>query len=266
MAALVQAHDLVFRYAASGDDATAVLRGINLSIEAGTTLGLIGPNGGGKTTLVRLLLDELRPGRGTIRIAGLSPRQAVARGDLIGYLPQSPKLARDLAIDLRQLVRTGLAGKTGFLRPEIKADLAFADHLLDRVGLADLAHRPIAQTSGGQLQRALIARALVARPRLLVLDEPTVGIDAAGQTAFLSLINSLKTELGLTILFVSHDLRAVTAISDRVACLNGTIHEHECRPQPYEAAACDLELTVRESARVGHRPANLVPLPVGEVR
>jgi zinc transport system ATP-binding protein len=266
MSALVQAHDLVFRYAASGDDATAVLRGINLSIEAGTTLGLIGPNGGGKTTLVRLLLDELRPGRGTIRIAGLSPRQAVARGDLIGYLPQSPKLARDLAIDLRQLVRTGLAGKTGFLRPETKADLAFADHLLDRVGLADLAHRPIAQTSGGQLQRALIARALVARPRLLVLDEPTVGIDAAGQTAFLSLINSLKTELGLTILFVSHDLRAVTAISDRVACLNGTIHEHECRPQPYEAAACDLELTVRESARVGHRPANLVPLPVGEVR
>lgn len=242
MSALVDVRNLSFGYG-SAVSSGPVLRGISLSIETGTTLGLIGANGGGKTTFVRLLLDELRPAGGSITIAGLPPRQAVRRGDLIGYLPQHPKLARDLAIDLRQLVRLGLAGKTGLLRPESSADLAFADHLLDRVGLASLARRPIGDVSGGQLQRALIARALVARPKLLVLDEPTVGIDAQGQADFLALITALKQEMSLTVLFVSHDLRAVTSISDRVACLNQTLHEHAAHPRPYDSTGCDLEIS-----------------------
>ncbi|MGN6507389.1 MAG: metal ABC transporter ATP-binding protein [Tepidisphaeraceae bacterium] len=241
MSSLIEISDLNFSYA--GEPA---LCGIHLSVEAGTTLGLIGPNGGGKTTLLKLLLGLLKPQSGIIRIAGLTPRQAVARGDLIGYLPQKANLAGSFPLNVRQLVRLGLAGKTGFLRPHAKEDLAFVERLIEQVGLAGLAERPIAQLSGGQLQRALIARALAPRPKILVLDEPTTGIDTRGQREFVELIARLKQELGLTLLFVSHDLRAVTSISDRVACLNVHLHYHDTpRHMPtdlvFQMFACDLE-------------------------
>ena len=203
------------------------LCGITLPVEAGTTLGLIGPNGGGKTTLVKLLLGLLKPQQGTITVAGLPPKKAVARGDLIGYLPQKPKLATHFPLDVRRLVTLGLAGKTGLLRPYEKADLAFVDELIDRVGLSPLASRPVQDLSGGQLQRVLIARALAPRPRVLVLDEPTTGIDVAGQRDFVKLVQRLKTELGLTLVLVSHDLRSVSAVADRVACLNVHLHYHD---------------------------------------
>jgi zinc transport system ATP-binding protein len=223
-----------------------VLKGINLRIDSGATLGLIGPNGGGKTTLIRLLLGMIHPTRGDIRIAGLNPRQAVARGDLVGYLPQRPRVPSSFPISVRQLVRLGLAGKTGMLRSHAPGDLEFAESLLRRVGMIDLANQPVQSLSGGQLQRALIARALAARPRLLLLDEPTTGIDRGGQQQFIEFIVELKKELDLTIVFVSHDLRAVSSISDRIACLNQTLHYHDVPDHlpadlVYQMFACDLE-------------------------
>ncbi len=223
-----------------------VLKHISLEIEQGTTLGLIGPNGGGKTTLIRLLLGLLRPTRGAIRIAGLSAREAVRRGDVIGYLPQSQRVPSRLPLSVRQVVPLGLAGKTGVLRGYRRDDLDFADALLDRVGVADMADRPIGALSGGELQRVYIARALAPRPRLLVLDEPTTGIDRGGQQRFIEFIQSLKAELGLTMVFVSHDLRAVSSISDRIACLNRTLHYHDVPDHlpadlVYRMFACDLE-------------------------
>ena len=240
VSALIDIRDLDFAYGRE-----PALCGITLPVEAGTTLGLIGPNGGGKTTLVKLLLGLLRPQRGSIEIFGLPPRKAVARGDLIGYLPQKPKLAAKFPLDVRRLVTLGLAGKTGLLRPHAKDDLAFVDEMIDRVGLAKFAHRPVQDLSGGQLQRVLIARALAPRPRVLVLDEPTTGIDTIGQRDFVALIARLKTELGLTMIFVSHDLRAVTAVSDRVACLNVHLHYHDTpRHLPADVAmemfGCDV--------------------------
>jgi zinc transport system ATP-binding protein len=241
MAALVDIAGLDFAYGAQ-----TVLERINLSVEAGTTLGLIGPNGGGKTTLIRLLLGLLEPTAGTIRVAGLAPRQAIRRGDLIGYLPQNPQLPGQLPLSVRQAVRLGLAGKTGMLRPYAADDLAFAESLLERVGIAPLADKPVGSLSGGQLQRAFIARALAPRPRLLVLDEPTTGIDRGGQQQFIEFIQSLKREMELTVIFVSHDLRAVSAISDRIACLNATLHYHDVPDHlpadlVYRMFACDLE-------------------------
>src|SRR5687767_9943937 len=203
MAPLVEISDLDFGYGRQ-----PVLSGINLRIDAGTTLGLIGPNGGGKTTLIRLLLGLLEPAGGSIHVAGLSPAKAIRRGDLIGYLPQSPSNTSRLPLSVRQLVRLGLAGKTGLLRKVAREDLDFADALLERVGIADLADRPVSALSGGELQRVYIARALAPRPRLLLLDEPTTGNDRAGQQRFIEFIHSLKSELGLTMVFVSHDLRA----------------------------------------------------------
>jgi zinc transport system ATP-binding protein len=204
-----------------------VLKQIDLAVQPGATLGLIGPNGGGKTTLIRLLLGLIQPTRGTIQISGLDPVAAVRRGDIVGYLPQNPNLPANFPLNVRQLVRLGLAGKTGMLRSHAPDDLQFVEQLIARVGLSDACDEPVGQLSGGQLQRALIARALAPRPKLLLLDEPTTGIDRAGQLRFIEFLEALRRDLNLTVVFVSHDLRAVTSICDRIACLNVTLHYHD---------------------------------------
>ncbi len=223
-----------------------VLKHVTLDIEQGATVGLIGPNGGGKTTLIRLLLGLLHPTRGQIRIAGLTPRDALRRGDVVGYLPQSQRVPSSLPLSVRQIVRMGLTGKTGMLRSHAKGDLAFAEELMGLVGIDELADVPVSTLSGGQFQRVLIARALAPRPKLLLLDEPTTGIDRSGQQRFIESIQELKTRLGLTVIFVSHDLRAVSAVSDRIACLNLTLHYHDVPEHlpsdlVYRMFACDLE-------------------------
>ncbi|MEO6436798.1 MAG: ATP-binding cassette domain-containing protein, partial [Tepidisphaeraceae bacterium] len=151
-----------------------------------------------------------------------------------------------LPISARQVARLGLVGKTGLLRSYATADLAFVDELLAMLGITELADAPIGALSGGQLQRVLIARALAARPKILLLDEPTTGIDRIGQQHFLESITHLKQRLGLTIVFVSHDLRAVSSISDRIGCLNLTLHYHDVPEHlppdlVYRLFACDLE-------------------------
>lgn len=242
MPALVQINHLEFAYPQRG----LTLRHIDLEIPRGSILGLIGPNGGGKTTLIKLLLGLLKPTSGTIAIDGLSPRHAVNRGDVIGYLPQTPALPDSFPINVRQLIHLGLAGKTGFFRSYSPDDLKFVDSLIERIGLTDLMDRPVGELSGGQMQRALIARALAPRPKLLLLDEPTTGVDSAGQKHFIEFMQQLRQELGLTIVFVSHDLRAVSAMSDRIACLHETLHYHDTPDHlpaelVYRMFACDLE-------------------------
>src|SRR3954470_11416142 len=114
---------------------TLVLKHIHLPIETGSTLGLIGPNGGGKTTLIRLLLGLLTPTRGSITIAGLPPKKAIAAGNILGYLPQNPSVTPHFPLSVRQAVRLGLAGKTGMLKPYSPDDLDFTESLLIQVGL-----------------------------------------------------------------------------------------------------------------------------------
>ncbi len=202
MEELIQIENLDFAYRDS-----LVLKHVSLSVPPGTTLGLIGPNGGGKTTLIRLLLGLLKPTRGSIRIAGLSAVQAVKRGDIVGYLPQTPSVPQSIPLNVRQLVRLGLVGKTGMLHGYSTDDLRFVESLMDLVGIAGLATTPIGDLSGGQLQLALIARALAPRPRILLLDEPTTGIDHLAQQRFIESLQKLKREMNLTVVLVSHDLR-----------------------------------------------------------
>jgi zinc transport system ATP-binding protein len=222
------------------------LKHVSLQVEAGSTLGLIGPNGGGKTTLMRLILGLHEPTRGTITVNGVTPRQAVRRGDVIGYLPQKAQFPSTVPLSVRQAVRLGLVGKTGMLRAYGKEDVAFAEYLMSKLGVSDLADQPVGRLSGGQAQRVLIARALAPRPKILLLDEPTTGIDRSGQQRFIESVLKLKEDLGLTLVFCSHDLRAVASISDRIACLNVTLHYHDV-PHRMPAAlalemfACDLE-------------------------
>jgi zinc transport system ATP-binding protein len=204
-----------------------VLKNIAMSVSPGTILGMIGPNGGGKTTLLKLLLGLLSPTHGSITIAGMTPDRAVRRGDVIGYLPQAPRAPGEFPISVRQFVRLGLAGKIGLMGKESLDDLRHSDGLLDQVGIRALADAPIGSLSGGELQRAHIARALAARPSILLLDEPTTGIDHAGQAQFIQFIADLKRLGALTVILVSHDLSTVAKMCDRLACLNLTLHYHD---------------------------------------
>jgi len=202
------------------------LRGITLRVEHGERLGVLGPNGGGKSTLVRLLCGLLEPTEGIVRVFGRAPAEA-ARLGYVGFVAQHARTEHRLPISGREVVLQPLACGVAPWR-RIPAELrARADHAIDTVGAQDYADRPFTALSGGQKQRLLIARAVAPRPRLLVLDEPTTGIDAAGQRTFAELIARLGESFGLAIVTVSHELRTVAATSDRVACLGRTLHFHD---------------------------------------
>lgn len=203
------------------------LRDVTLHVERGCNLGIIGPNGGGKTTLLKIILGLLTDFSGNVHITGLPPEVVCKRGDVVGYVAQKATFEPRFPFTVRQVVRMGLVGKSGLLHRYAKADKDHVEYLLEQLDLQDLADRPIAQMSGGQQQRVLIARALAPQPSILLLDEPTVGVDVAGQRRFADLIHRLHETLGLTVLVVSHDLRAVAGTCGKVAVLSRTIHYHD---------------------------------------
>lgn len=211
---ILEIHRLDYAYAER-----LVLKHIDLALAPLSTLGIVGPNGGGKTTLLQLLVGQFQPTRGEILIDGLTPLQAIRRGDVIGYLPQRPQLNVDVPLSCHQVLQLC----------SIASDCRRCHHLLEAVGLDDLVNEPIRSLSGGQLQRLLIAQALINAPRLLILDEPTTGIDVASRTQFIRLIEQLRQELKLTIVIASHDLHTLKVLCDDVACLNVTLHLHHRR-------------------------------------
>jgi zinc transport system ATP-binding protein len=181
----------------------SVLRDVSLAVQPGEIVTILGPNGSGKSSLLRVLLGITPPSAG----------QVVQRAGLrAGYVPQ--KLAIERAMPLTLLRFLSLPRRV----PNARAQAA-----LDRVGLNGMAQAQMAALSGGQLQRAMLARALLADPELLVLDEPTQGLDQPGEATFYRLIEGLRAQTGAAVLMVSHDLHVVMAASDRVICLNGHI-------------------------------------------
>ncbi len=171
------------------------------------------------------MLGLLHPGAGRATVFGLTPEEARRRG-LVGYVPQKVEAELAFPMSVREVVTLGATWRVPAWRPTPSDVKMRVDQMLRLTGIADLAERPIGTLSGGQMQRAMIARALAAAPRMLALDEPTVGIDAAGQQQFAALLREIHRTLGVTILIISHDLRAVAAGSDRVACLARRLHSH----------------------------------------
>jgi len=215
---IVQIDRLYFHY--NGQE---VLTDINLTVNMGDFVSIIGPNGGGKTTLVKLVLGLLKPSRGTIRINGKAPAQ---NGTVIGYVPQYLNHNFNFPASVMDVVMMGKysPGKR-FLFRNRRKDREEALATLGQLGMADHAGRKITDLSGGQRQRVLIARALVTDPELLVLDEPTASLDTKGQTDFFSLLKELNKKL--TIMVVSHDLLIVAAYAKSIACVNKRLHYHE---------------------------------------
>jgi zinc transport system ATP-binding protein len=184
----------------------AVLRSVDLEVEQGEFVAIAGPNGGGKTTLLRLVLGLERPTAGRVDV----------HARRIGYLPQRAQAAVDAPITVRELVATGRASRTRLVGPLTRADRDAVHRALGRVGLDDRADRRLSTLSGGQQQRAFIAKALAGEPDLLVLDEPTAGVDAESQEAVAGLLAELRRDLGVTILYVSHEFGAVERFVERI--------------------------------------------------
>ncbi len=200
---------------------TPALEDINLSIEEHDFLGIIGPNGGGKTTLLKVILGLIKPTQGRVSVLGRDPH--LSRG-LIGYVPQHNLFDRDFPISVWDVTLMGRHGNAGLLRRYRREDRAAARSALGTVGMLDHADRQMGKLSGGEQQRVLIARALASEPRLLLLDEPTASVDATIQTEFYDLLDELKQRMAVVL--VSHDISAISVHVDKIACLNRQLFHH----------------------------------------
>jgi len=192
-----------------------VLAGVDLAVAPGEFVAIAGPNGGGKTTLVRLILGLERPQAGYVRLLG-EPAHRLSSRSSVAYLPQRARLGVAAPATVREVVAAGRLPQARLLGPLRRADRAIVDQSIARVGLTEHADEPLRTLSGGQQQRAFIAKALAAEPSVLVLDEPTTGVDVEAQEALAELLDRLHRELAVTVLYVSHEFGAVEQFVERL--------------------------------------------------
>lgn len=201
-----------------------VLYNIDLDINDGVFLGIVGPNGSGKTTLLRVIIGLVKPFRGKVIVFGEEPQKLTKEG-VFGYLPQHQNIDPSFPLTALDVVMMGLP-RRGMFRRNSKDDRDRAREMLSIMGMDGYEGRLFGSLSGGQQQRVSIARALASRPRILVLDEPSTGIDVVGQEDFYHLLRGLQRKFNLTIIMVSHDIGTITTYVDEIACLNRTLHYH----------------------------------------
>lgn len=206
-----------FRY-----QSVPVLENITLAVREGEFLGLVGPNGGGKSTLLKLMMGLISPDSGSVKVFGTTPHKARPH---LGYVPQFARFPSDFPITVEETVLMGRLQKNRLWQRYTRADRHAARTALEETGVAEFSDRPIDQLSGGQLQRVLIARALASEPDLLLLDEPTASVDSHQEKGVFDLFKELNKRM--SIIVISHDIGFITDYVDRVACLNKEILCHE---------------------------------------
>jgi len=243
---VIQIRDLTVAY-----DKDIVLENISLDVEERDFLAIIGPNGGGKSTLLKLILGVNKVQKGSISVFGEPPHKGLSR---IGYVPQNTNINTDFPIKVIEVV---LMGHEGEKRKPLfgygKGEIACAMGALGQVGMEAFMDRRIGDLSGGQRQRVMIARALCAHPQLLILDEPTSSIDVTGQEQIYTLLKELSSELG--ILVVSHDLSVITRYADKVLYVNRHSYLHDLHDTPIHLQTpegehfCEVELMQRLAER-----------------
>jgi zinc transport system ATP-binding protein len=243
---LVRLENVSFAYGS-----VPALEDVSFDVEDGEFVGLVGPNGGGKSTVLRIILGLLAPDSGRVRVLGDAPTRA--RGAL-GYVPQFATFRRDFPITVAETVLLGRLGKARPLFGYGARDRAAAARAMEETGVAELAARPIEALSGGQLQRVLVARALAGEPRILLLDEPTANIDLRAEQGIFDLLKELNARM--TIVVVSHDIGFISQYVTRVACLNRTMVCHSTSPLSGETIESLYGAPVRmirhDSALGGH--------------
>jgi zinc transport system ATP-binding protein len=226
-----------------------VLEDITFDIEEGEFLGIIGPNGGGKSTLVKVILGLLEPDQGTVRVFGKPPRKA---GGDVAYVPQHPQFDPRFPIRVIDVVLMARMKAGTMLRPFSRGDRERAMAALAEVEAQDLAEREIGKLSGGQLQRALVARGLAADARLLLLDEPTASLDSRVLGSFYELLGRISKRM--TIVLVSHDVGVMSQHVRSVACLNRRLHYHHSkeitREMVEEAYGCPVDFVIHSHSHV----------------
>ncbi|WP_199620133.1 metal ABC transporter ATP-binding protein [Paenibacillus alkalitolerans] len=234
---VIEISDLRFSY----DDKT-VIDGLDIQIHRRDFVGLIGSNGAGKTTLLRMMVGLLKPTAGELRLFG-APISEFNEWRRIGYVPQKTALNPLFPATVREVVLSGLYGKHKLYRRLTAADHQRCNDALYALQIADLADRRIGQLSGGQQQRAFLARALVGNPELLILDEPTVGIDTETQRAFFSMLRHMHAHHDITFLMVSHDVEMMKSyLGDRPVMTNGKLKFY-VKPMDNAISCAETDLT-----------------------
>ncbi|HLD21619.1 MAG TPA: metal ABC transporter ATP-binding protein [Patescibacteria group bacterium] len=197
-----------------------ILDNISFSITCGNYVGILGPNGSGKTTLLKIILGLLKPSEGTARVFDEDVAH-LKHAAWIGYVPQSISHSGwNFPATVEEVVKTGRIAKIGMLKRWGKKDTAAVERAMELAGVDSYKKRLINHLSGGERQRIFIARALASEPKILILDEPTAGIDMTSQEAFYALLRTLNTTMNITILFVSHDIDVIAHEAKTILCLN----------------------------------------------
>jgi zinc transport system ATP-binding protein len=216
---IIALHNVSVRY-----NGSVTLEDVSLEVHEREILSIVGPNGGGKSTLLRVIMGFKEPYRGTVEVLGAGPRKA-HRG-AIGYLPQKSSFDYGMPVSVFDVVAMARYAGKRLVEQLDSNDRSAIDAALDAVEITRLRDTHFGSLSEGQKQRALIARAIAMRPRILLLDEPSTGLDAIAQDNFYQMLLNLRESLGLTIVMVSHDIGAVSSIVDRLACLKTKLHFH----------------------------------------
>jgi len=205
-----------------------VLSDVSIDIEAGEFIGVLGPNGAGKTTLMRAVLGLLSPSKGSLKVFGHTPERG---NSAIGYLPQLRTVLPDLRVRGRDFIASSLNGERWGLPSFSSRDRDMIEETLDAVGARDLAGRPLSEMSGGERQRLLLAQSLIGQPKLLLLDEPLISLDARHQEVAIDVVRKVCRERKITVLFSAHELNQLLGTLDRVLYLGnrqavlGTVEE-----------------------------------------
>ncbi len=218
---LIKLHNIFYKY-----EQTQALIDINLVIEEGDFLAIIGPNGSGKSTLLKIMLGLLKPTGGEVFLFG-KPAHKFKEREWIGYVSQkSNSFNTGFPATVSEVVRSGIVKQTGLFKRFPKNIKLQVRQALKAVGMEDFADKNIGELSGGQQQRVFIARAMISNPKILILDEPTVGIDSKNVRSFYNMLVHLNREHNITVILVTHDVDAVSTSISHVACLNQRMHFH----------------------------------------
>jgi zinc transport system ATP-binding protein len=229
---LIEVRHITFGYGRE-----VVLDEVDLAVSRGDFLAVIGPNGGGKTTLLKVILGLLRPWSGEVI------RHLGARKGQLGYVPQFSTFDRNFPMQVSDMVLMGKLGERGFFKPYRREDREAVARVIERLRLTAVARKPVSEISGGQLQRVLIARALVGSPEVLFLDEPTASIDAESRETLQELLRELHAEIPIVV--VTHDVTSIAPLVTRVACINRRLFYHGAelsRETMEEVYGCPVEL------------------------